>query len=345
MNAIRCRLISSIGALAVLASPATGQKLFKTQTPVELTITTNLKDFLRERDSTRLARHNGELAYKDDAGETVRLPVIVRARGHFRRMTRTCDFPPLWLDVRKGAPKGNLFSSAGRVKITTNCRPKNAEYEQYVLQELFLYRAYATLTDTSLRTRLAHITYKDSSARVPDVTSWAFFIENHESLAERVGSKVLTANGALFDDLVPDMLGLVGAWEYFVGNTDWSIAAQHNILLLQDTVGRILPVAYDFDWSGAVDARYAFPDPRFKMNSVTTRLYRGECRDEKGYAPVLARFTEKRAAIDSLFASLPQLTPDKAKKMRSYFDEFWKLAANPRSATREFKDGCQQRGN
>ena len=339
------RFIVAISAVAAFAPSVSAQKLFKSQSPIELTITTNLKDFLRERDSTKLARQNGELTYKDEAGATVSLPVQVRARGHFRRMARTCDFPPLWLDVRKGAPKGNLFSSAGRVKITTNCRPKNQEYEQYVLQELFLYRAYSTLTDTSLRTRLAHITYKDSAARVPDVTSWAFFIENHESLAERIGSKVLAANGALFDDLVPDMLGLVGVWEYFIGNTDWSIAAQHNTMLLQDTTGRVLPVAYDFDWSGAVDARYAFPDPRFKMNSVTTRLYRGDCRDEKGYAPVLARFTEKRAAIDSIFATIPQLTPEKVKKMRGYFDEFWKLAANPKQAAREFKDGCQQRGN
>jgi len=339
------RLLVAIGAVVVAASPATAQKLFKSQTPIEVTITTNLKDFLKERDSTKLARHNGELAYKDEAGASVSLPVVIRARGHFRRMSKTCDFPPLWLDARKGAPKGNLFSSAGRVKITTNCRPKNQDYEQYVLQELFLYRAYSTLTDTSLRTRLARITYKDSAARVPEVTSWAFFIENHESLAERIGSKVLTAKGALFDDLVPDVLGLVGVWEYFIGNTDWSVAAQHNILLLQDTVGRILPVAYDFDWSGAVDARYSFPDPRFKTTSVTTRIYRGECRDEQGFSPVLARFTEKRAAIDSIFLALPQLTPERVKKMRGYFDEFWKVASNPKFATREFKDGCQPRGN
>lgn len=345
MNVTLGRFVVAIGAVAVFALPAAGQKLFKTQSPIEATITTNLKEFIGERDSTKLARHNGALTYKDEDGATVSLPVVVRARGHFRRMAKTCDFPPLWLDVQKGAPKGNIFSSAGRVKITTNCRPKNQEYEQYVLQELFLYRAYNTLTDTSLRTRLARITYKDSAGRIPDVTSWAFFIENHESLAKRVGSKLLTATGALFDDLVPDALGFVGVWEYFIGNTDWGISSQHNILLMQDTVGRIVPVAYDFDWSGSVDARYAFPDGRFKLNSVTTRLYRGECRDEKGFAPVLARFTEKRAAIDSIFATLPQLAPDKVKKMRSYYDEFWKLAANPKSAAREFKDGCQQRGN
>ena len=344
MNAMD-KVIVALVATAVLAPPAVGQKLFRSQAPLELTITTNLKDFLKERDSTKLARHNGELVYKDDAGATVTLPVLVRARGHYRRMAKTCDFPPLWMEVRKGAPKGNVFSSAGRVKIATNCRPKNAEYEQYVLQELFLYRAYSALTDTSLRTRLARITYKDSSARVPDVTSWAFFIENHESLADRTGTKILAAKGALFDDLVPDMLGLVGVWQYFIGNTDWSIAGQHNMFLLQDTTGRVMPVAYDFDWSGAIDARYAFPDPRFKMSSVTIRLYRGECRDEKGFAPVLARFLDKRAAIDSIYATLPQLSADKTKRMRSYFDEFWKLAANPKAAAREFKDGCQQKGN
>ncbi len=345
MTALSRRLALVTLALAACTSLVHAQKLFKSQTPIEITITTDLKDFLKQRDSLQLQRHDGQLTYKSDSGERVTVPVRIRARGHFRRQSKTCEFPPLWLETRKGAPKGNLFGSAGRVKITTNCRPKNPEYEQYVLQELFLYRAYATLTDTGFRTRLSRITYKDSAGRVPDVTTWAFFIENMETLAERIGTKVLAANGALFDDLVPDAIGLVGVFEYFIGNTDWSVSRQHNIALVQDTIGHIVPVPYDFDWSGAVDARYAFPDGRFKMSSVTQRLYRGECRTEQALAPVFARFTAKRAAIDSIYATLPQLSPDKVKKMRSYFDDFWKLAANPRLAQREFRDGCQEKGN
>jgi hypothetical protein len=104
-------------------------------------------------------------------------------------------------------------------------------------------------------------------------------------------------------------------------------------------------VPYDFDWSGAVNARYAFPDARFKTRSVTTRIYRGDCRDEKALRPVTEGFMAKRPAIDALFAGLPQLSAERVKEMRTYFDEFWALAARPSSLARDIADGCQRKGN
>ena len=140
-------------------------------------------------------------------------------------------------------------------------------------------------------------------------------------------------------------LSLLSMFEYFIGNTDWSISGLHNIALMQDSSARVIPVAFDFDWTGAVDARYAFPDKQLKIRSVTDRLYRGNCMTPAQLKTVLDRFRAKRPAMDAVFAQLPQLAPDRAKRMKSYFDDFWKRIDDPRGLQREIADDCQKSGN
>jgi hypothetical protein len=285
------------------------------------------------------------LSYADSGGTTVHIPVQLKARGHFRRAARNCDFPPLWLDYKSNSAKKTFFAGLKRVKITTNCRPGNGEYEQYILQEYALYRAYTALTDNGLHTRLAWITYRDSTGRVAPITTWAFFIEDHADLAARTDRRVFSANGVLFDDLEQDPLRLVSVFEYFVGNTDWSVSAQHNILLLRDSSVKIMPVAYDFDWSGAVNARYAKPDARLPVRAVTERLYRGVCMTAEQLQPTLDLFKARRSAIDGVLAQIPALAPDRAKKMQLFYDDFWKRLADPRGLQREFANDCKKEGN
>ena len=73
--------------------------------------------------------------------------------------------------------KQTVLSGLSKLKITTSCRPKDAVYEQYILQEYLVYRAYAALTDASFRTRLLHITYRDCAGKVAPITTMGFFLE------------------------------------------------------------------------------------------------------------------------------------------------------------------------
>ena len=61
------------------------------------------------------------------------------------------------------------------------------------------------------RTRLAKVTYKDSAGTKssPDVTTWAFFIEDDAEMARQNKLKVLTQEGALFEDLDLDSIDAV----------------------------------------------------------------------------------------------------------------------------------------
>jgi hypothetical protein len=342
---LRTLVLGATAASVIFASRAQGQRLFRTDSAMAVTITTELGPLLKQRDSLELAKHPAVLSYGGDDGKPASVPVRLRARGHFRRQARNCDFPPLWLDVKSSDAKQTALSGLSKLKITTSCRPKSAEYEQYILQEYIAYRAYAALTDASFRTRLLHITYRDTAGKVAPMTTWGFFIEDVDNLAAHLQRKVLPAKGARFEDVEPEPLSLLSMFEYFIGNTDWSVSGLHNIALLQDSSAKVIPVAFDFDWTGAVDARYAFPDKSLPIHSVSERLYRGNCLTAEQFKIVADRFRSKRAAIDAVFAQVPQLAPDRAKRMKGFFDDFWKRLDDPRGLQKEIAGDCQKTGN
>ncbi len=179
--------------------------------------------------------HGAELSYNDSSGKPVKVAITLRTRGHFRRQARNCEFPPLKVEMAKAAAARTLFEGNRTLKLVTSCRPSNADYEQYVLQEYALYRIYQALTPWSYRTRLAHIAYRDSAGKAKPVDSWAFFVEDDGDLAQRRGSKKFQTTGAMFEHLEPTEFGYLQLFEYMSGNTDWSVSGLHNVTLMRDS--------------------------------------------------------------------------------------------------------------
>jgi hypothetical protein len=332
-------------SLAAIPSIASAQRLFRSTEPVEIIFTTNLKAIVRERDSTKLNPYGAEMLFKDSAGKDVKIPVTLRARGHFRRQQRNCFFPPIRWDAKREVTQGTLFQGLQRMKITTNCRPGNSDYEQYIFGEYAVYRMYAVLSPIHFRTRLAHITYKDSAKATPDVTSWAFFIEDDGEMARQNKSKVVETKGALFDDVDEAQLMRTTLFEYMVGNTDVSISGLHNIVLVRDTTTlNLMPIAYDFDFSGLVNTRYSSTDPRLPIKRVTDRLHRGPCKPVAAWKPVFAEFQAKKGAIDSVLSSVPNWGPGPMKNAKEFLVDFWKVIGDERIAKREITETCQKAG-
>jgi hypothetical protein len=337
--------IASLLLLAVAASPIDAQRLFRSTEPVELTFTTNLKAIVRERDSTKLNPYGARMTYKDSAGKEVHIPVTLRARGHFRRQARNCHFPPIRWDAKREAVQGTLFQGLTTMKLTTSCRPGQDDYEQYILAEYAAYRAYALVSPIHFRTRLAHVTYKDSAKAVPDVTSWAFFIEDDGEMARQNKVKKVETKGALFDDVQEKQLMRTTLFEYMIGNTDVSISGLHNIVLVRDTTSLdILPIAYDFDFSGLVNPRYATTDPRLPIKRVTERLHRGPCKPTATWKPVFAEFQAKKNAIDSIYGSIAPLKPNRAKDAKEFLADFWRVIGDDKLSKREISETCQKLG-
>ena len=189
---------------------------------------------LRERDSTELRWFGAELKHADAAGAATTVPVELRARGHFRRQARNCSFPPIFLRAGKDVRDGTLLQGNPRLKVTTPCRPERSDYQDYILLEYLVYRTYALVEPVHHRTRLARITYADSAEREKPITVTAFFLEIEDEVADEHELTLIEQKGALFADVVPSILDRLSLFEFWIGNTDWSLSALHNITFFQN---------------------------------------------------------------------------------------------------------------
>ena len=64
------------------------------------------------------------------------------------------------------------------------------------------------------------------------------------------------------------------------------------------------------------------------------------------WAPTIAYFQERRAAIDSIWTTpLPGQDAKKLADAKRYLDELWPILSDPRRFKREVIDKCQPEGN
>jgi hypothetical protein len=322
----------------------TPHKLFRSQEPITMTITVDLKKLvrMRERQSAPLP---ASLVYDAGSQGKETLLINVSTRGNFRLSSRNCDFPPIRVFFEKAEVKKTVFDKEKDLKLVTRCKDTK-EYEQYILQEERIYHIYNMLTPISLRTRLVNVTYRDTLHKEKDVKTWAFFVEDANDMAKRVGGRIFTAKQAVFEDVDPHQMRIVGLLEYMIANTDWSLGALHNTRLMRgrDSV-TVFPLAYDFDFSGVINTRYATPDPQLNIRTVRDRLYRGPCMTPQELDAAGKEFSSKKDAIYALYDSQKEFDPAVVKQTKEFYDEFFKTLADPRRAKREIIDNCQSVGN
>jgi hypothetical protein len=311
-------------------------RIFAASWPLELRISAPIRQLRRDRAEDTPWR-DATVSYVFEGVEST-VPVRLRTRGIWRK--KNCDIPPLLLNFAKDSVKGTLFARLDRLRLSLHCRDTD-DYEQYVLQEFNLYRVQRLLTPLSFEVRLARVTYVDSEKKDTVAQRWAFVQEQDEPFASRAGATLVTTEGAGPADLDPYESAFTGVFQYFVANSDFSIRALHNIVLIYRNE-QYVPVARDFDWSGAVNARYATPNPILPIKSIRQRLMRGYCAPAAEYEKVFALFREKKDAIYALYADSvgALLKPNVVKSTLSYFDDFYKTINDPKAAQRDIVGAC-----
>ena len=339
-------LISAI-LLPAPAVAADTTPLFSNDWLIEATIEAPFNNIMRKRSED--IELEGMFNYSLPEGNQQQLNVKVRVRGKFRARKEVCDFAPLRLNFKKKQVKGTEFRGQDKLKLVTHCDNSGKKQDQLVLKEYLTYRFLAALTDNSFRTRLLRITYVDSAGRSKTRTKYAFLIEHKDQLADRVHARLAKVEAIEFDELDHIQTNLVTVFSYFIGNTDFSAVRGpnegfccHNILLLEQTPGLKLPIPYDFDFSGMVNAPYAAPNPRFHITTVKTRLYRGLCRNNELLESTFALFQTNRDAFYALIESLEGLSNKSKKAMTGYVNNFYKDLDNNAQVDRKFVTRCSE---
>ena len=335
---------------ALLAQPTNTQEpvkpvpapaFFESQNPIEVTLTTNIGKLRGDKDANPPWRA-ATISYKAPDGTAVIVPLRARTRGIWR--LKTCEFPPLRLNFASETSKGSIFNKLDKPKLVSYCQDRDG-YEQYILQEFQLYRIYHLLTPVSHNARLLKLTYADSVDGKVRARRYGFVLEEPNAMAARLGGKILEEKGATAGDLEPYQNTLMGVFQYMIGNTDFSVAGLHNVELFFTAEGNVLPVAYDFDFAGAVNARYAAPDEKLGLANVRERRFRGYCNDAESYEKVFALFKEKKPEIYALYSDDIGKLMDQGtvKETLRYFDDFYQTINDPRMARRSIIQSCVNR--
>jgi hypothetical protein len=312
------------------------QRFFHSDSVFSFTVRTDFRALARDRDTVNAPWHAATITWAGaDGPKSVALRV--KTRGAYR--LRLCDLPPIRLRFTNDSVRGTPWHDLRRPKLATHCKDRD-DYEQNLLHEYTLYRIYQVFTPLSYRIRLVRVTYEDASGSLPRVTRYGFILEDPDGFPSRVHATPLRQPGVRQSHLELQNAALLGVFEYFIGNTDWSVPGLHNVALMRvDSVMRAVP--YDFDWSGAVDAPYVRPDPSLPIHAVRQRIYRGLCLEAEDLVPTLARFEALKDSIGAVYRAVPALDPRIVERAQRWYDEFYRAIANrSRFAERVVQVNC-----
>lgn len=273
-------------------------------------------------------------------------PIQLSARGLSRRTGGICDFPPLRVELMQKAGEASLFAKQHRLKLVTHCK-SSAGHQQYLLLEYAAYPMFNVLTPLSFKARLATVDYAEPSGKV-STTRWGFFIEDEGDVRKRNGlGKAAVGARISASQLEPMQAARVALFEYMIGNLDWSMRAGpageeccHNSKLQAGQGNQLVPIPYDWDYSGFVDAPYAVPPKQIRVRSVRQRYYQGYCRHNTQVLAAAAEMRAKRGAMEAALSAVPGLEDRSKRKALAFMAGFYEQIATDQAVRANVLKGC-----
>jgi hypothetical protein len=330
---VLCGLIY-VSATATATATAKERPLFQSDTVLKAVLTAPITQTYAQRIQDVRIYFPGQWTYVEDDGSRQTLEVSIRTRGRFRR--EYCNSPPLRLNFKKSEVKGTLFTGQDKLKIVAPCK-YTRWHRQYVVLEYLAYRTFEIITDHSFKTRMVRLSYIDSDEKMDPRTEIAFLVEDDSELAKRLGLRRVRVPKVAYDDLESSRTALVQLFQFLIANNDYSLLRGegaeccHNIQMLgskEDDDIRI-PVPFDFDASGLVNANYAAPPRQVPVNDVRTRYYFGLCQPREFVDDAIAHMRSKRDEIVALYTNSVELDARHKKKTLNYIGEFFTILESP----------------
>jgi hypothetical protein len=323
--------------------------LFDSPLPLEIRLEAPWKSLTRKMEAGRSV--NGHLYYEKDAGEDSKLEVEITIRGTSR--LEVCDFPLLTLEMQPEDIVGTPFSGQRVIHLTTQCR-KEKRFRDFLAREYLSYQAYRLLGEPALGVRIGLVEYLDTDRKRATESAPAFFLEDLDHAAARLGGVWLEPEAVEIQALAPETLALLGLFQFMLGNTDWSVRGAspgepccHNVAILGPSEGAsdLLPVPYDLDSTGLVDPPYASPVQSLPIRQVRQRLYRGFCASNSYLPQAVTRIQARRAELIALFEDNLLLSSPAKKGTRKYLESYFGILDDPQKLKKRILDNCRDSQN
>jgi hypothetical protein len=140
-------------------------------------------------------------------------------------------------------------------------------------------------------------------------------------------------------------------FQYLLGNTDWDVVSgpkadqcchKVGVVAAPGATGGRIPVPYDFDSSGMIDAKYAAPHESLPIKDVRMRLYRGLCSHNDTLGAARKEYQDKRAAILALVQGEERLDPRRREALAAYLGEFYVTLDDDARFAQEITAKCRR---
>lgn len=300
--------------------------LFQDESPLSIVLRYSDKEMRRDTDDSTYLKT--QLAYQNPDGEWDSLEVGLRARGNWRR--KNCFLTPVKMKIKKSERKETAFDGNKELKVVLPCRNTDQGLD-YVLKEYMAYKLYEVVSPYHFKTRRLRIDYSDVKGKKDkDYQLEGFVIEDISEVADRHNAKRLKRK--VHPQQQDDRTSILNDYfQFMIGNTDYSSAYQHNEKLIFVEGMNAIPVPYDFDMSGLVDANYAVVSQvqgeELAITDVRERLYRGFERSPALYEEVRQEYISKKPefleVVDGLASSFK--SQGDFQDARSYILEFFDI--------------------
>ena len=340
--ALAFALAAQAGASADATAPT---RLFADDQPIKVTLRGPISAVASTPSALRTAR---------PATLELALPAVERhaiqlsPRGKTRRQKERCNFPPLRVEFAAKPAKTSFFERQKKLKLVTHCR-QTQQHQQYVLLEYAAYRMFNALSPHGLRARLGTFDYVEANGKIV-ASRLGFFTEDPDDAASRNDLKEATVGQLVrAGQLDPATAARAALFEYMIGNTDWSMRQAppgggccHNFRMIgaENAQSGLIPIPYDFDSSGFVNAPYAAPAEQLGLSSVRDRQYRGYCMHNVQAVAAAAEFRAKKGQVLAAIAGVPQLDEGRKRGAATYLEGFFRDIATDEDVRKRVLKSC-----
>lgn len=292
---------------------------FKEEDISVVSLKTDMEQLLS--DKTNTSYQPAEMIYETAEGKLKKYNLELKLRGQTRR--EVCDFPPLKMKFSSEDLQQEGLQDYQTLKLVTHCKD-GAEFEQNLLKEYLTYKMYNSLTENSFQVRLVKVGYIDANSETSAQEHYGFILENKKELADRLDARLIKSDNQPLKKIDAQQYQLFLVFQYMVGNTDWNLSNQHNIKLLRlKGTNAPVPVPYDFDFSGLVDASYAEPYPTLPIDDVKERFFQFRGKKDANFDQVFSIFKKKKAEILELCSEMEAMQETVKWDMIMYLETFF----------------------
>ena len=313
--------------------------LFQNEEPLKIKLKYHNKNLKKEIIDTIL--FDSQISYEQD-GVWKDLDVKLRSRGNFRR--NTCYWVPVKVKVKKSAAKGTIFEGNKSLKLVLPCM-KEPDNNDNIMKEYIAYKLYEQISPYHFNARRVDVDFTETYGRKDKerkmVQLKGFLIEDDDIVAKRFDGKVVDR---FIHPLAMDAETSVqnAFFNFLIGNTDISVAYQHNAKLLY--IGkRLIPLSYDFDMTGFVNPSYATVNETLGIKTVKDRVYRGFKRDGSILESVRQHYISKKAELTSILeAHASQFDNEREyKETYEFLNSFYEVLENDKKFKSEILDAAR----